>query len=81
MQVFTSNDRSFGLTLQTRIELKLSNNRMLRVWYIDENVKENQHVIGNEAKILIKIRKRKEEDNDQTSSLAQIAPDRLDLLL
>ena len=54
---------------------------MLRVWYIDENVKENKHVIGNEAKILIKIRKRKEEDNDQTSSLAQIAPDRLDLLL
>ena len=44
-------------------------------------MKEKQYEIGNEAQIRLKIRKRKKEEDGQTSALAPTAPDRLDLLL
>ena len=44
-------------------------------------MKEKQYEIGNEAQIRLKIRKRKKEEDGQTSALARTAPYRLDLLL
>ena len=46
---------------------------------IYENVTEKQYEIESEAKIRLKIREKRKEEDGQASSLAPTAPDRLDL--